>query len=498
MVFAKTFALIMMALVFMSQMTIAGGLEAIGLGTKASGMAGAFRAIADDWTATYYNPAGLARLLDNQLGANLSLVHIRNEITPDFRWGGTFSSGVENDVAQYNHHAILSNPSAGFALRLPVWGETVFGLSAYEPFDYNVEWRLFQIPGAYNDSLQLPEKQYLNNLDVVAFQLTAAREFKEEQLYLCLGLSVLRADLLHDNVYLRRNPYLAVDPNWEFAQRPADHIVEWTQDDGYGFGFGVRGGLLWQQSDKLTVGLSAFVPSNIKVSGESVLELYMPKFVYPTKAGEQGGGVPQLLKEGSMVVDSASFDATIKLPPSIGAGAAYQVNEKLTLTLDGEYTLWSRFDGYHFDYRDHQITTALVYSRAIRSDTVVNITNYIESDLSRAADWSNSLKFMAGARYLYSENLTLLGGAGIDQSPMRSDKLFSPQFADLGTKLMLSAGLIVHIDRWDLGLVTAYSGHPNATAESLTDIDGDGVVDSFAGDYKAATYQTSLSFNYRF
>ena len=36
------------------------GLTPSGVGTKALGLGGAFRGLADDWSASYWNPAGLA------------------------------------------------------------------------------------------------------------------------------------------------------------------------------------------------------------------------------------------------------------------------------------------------------------------------------------------------------------------------------------------------------------------------------------------------------
>ena len=69
---------------------------------------------------------------------------------------------------------------------------------------------------------------------------------------------------------------------------------------------------------------------------------------------------------------------------------------------------------------------------------------------------------------------------------------------DLGDKLGLSAGFTLHIEQWDLGLVTTYINQPDADVALLEDVDGDGMTDTFLGSYKAATYQTVLSFNYRF
>jgi len=119
--------------------------------------------------------------MDNQLGAYYSFMHYRNEIVPSYKWGGIYETGIYNDRVNYNTHEILSNPAIGFVTRLPIWGETVVGLSAYQPFDYNITWDMFFPLQAYNDSVGLPGDQFRNNLDVVAFQVTAAREFSEEK-----------------------------------------------------------------------------------------------------------------------------------------------------------------------------------------------------------------------------------------------------------------------------------------------------------------------------
>ncbi|MEA3297267.1 MAG: hypothetical protein U9R56_05330, partial [candidate division Zixibacteria bacterium] len=51
---------VLIGLMLLSSGLIASGLDGLGVGTKATAMGGAFRAIANDWTAAYYNPAGYA------------------------------------------------------------------------------------------------------------------------------------------------------------------------------------------------------------------------------------------------------------------------------------------------------------------------------------------------------------------------------------------------------------------------------------------------------
>ncbi|MBD3256931.1 hypothetical protein GF377_00765, partial [candidate division GN15 bacterium] len=125
----------------------ASGFETTGLGTTARGMGGAFRAVANDWTAAYYNPAGYAFIYDNQLGGNVAFFHNRHQIIPDYAarddFGNPYGWGIVNGQEVYNFHRVHNNPAGGAVARLPIWGETVFGFSIYQPFDYNIAWRMY-------------------------------------------------------------------------------------------------------------------------------------------------------------------------------------------------------------------------------------------------------------------------------------------------------------------------------------------------------------------
>ncbi len=93
--------------------------------------------------------------------------------------------------------------------------------------------------------------------------------------------------------------------------------------------------------------------------------------------------------------------------------------------------------------------------------------------------------------------MTLFGGLSFDQGANRDGVAFIPQFADTGDKIGVSGGLQFHVQRWDLGIATAYTKYDDATITSM-DKDLDGVLEGFPGDFTAKTYETILSFNYRF
>ncbi len=60
-------SLLLLTILSLSASLFAGGFALSGVGSRATSMAGAFRGLADDATAMYWNPAGLAFLEENQI-----------------------------------------------------------------------------------------------------------------------------------------------------------------------------------------------------------------------------------------------------------------------------------------------------------------------------------------------------------------------------------------------------------------------------------------------
>jgi long-chain fatty acid transport protein len=470
----------------------ASGFENTGLGTTARGMGGAFRAVANDWTAAYYNPAGYAYIVDNQLGGALALFNLRNEITPDYAavddFGNEYGWGIVNGQTVYNYHRVLNNPSAGFIVRLPVWGETVFGLSAYQPFDQNITWRLYALDGslltAYNpdavNNRLVPSTHYQNDLDVVAFQLTAGHEFIENQLALGVGLQLLRGDLHFRDLNFRDNPREGT-----VADRPRDRIPEFTDNSGMGWGFGLRAGLLYKLNDQLDIGVTGYLPFDITIDGNTDFTFVMP-YIEPLQRGDIAADSPDtLFANGQIARFQSDFKAKLRLPASFGGGIAFRPTEKLLVALDAEYTLWSHYDGLAFDYSSFLGVSSIE-------------TEWFTQNLTSPVEWKDAGKVALGLSYDIADQLTLLAGGSADQSPSRDSREITPQFMDLGTKYGFDIGGILHINQWYLGFATSYYDYPDLNVQGLTDPNGDNVFDNFPGEYKAQTYETVLSVGYRF
>jgi long-chain fatty acid transport protein len=503
---------VMLLLASSSGSLYASGFENTGVGVTARGMGGAFRAIADDWSAAYYNPAGYAYIVDNQLGGSWSFTLFRDQITPRYAAVDSFANeygwGIANGQTIYNFHRILDKPSAGFVVRLPMMGgETVFGLSAFQPFDQSLRWRMYALDAsllrAYNEdavgNLSLPGTDYLIDLDVVAFQATAAREFNEGKLAVGVGLQLLRGDLWCSDLVFRDNP--RGDVNEMVDNRPRDRVPEYADNEGRGWGFGLRGGVIWKPTDKLDVAATAYLPFDITIKGETFFTFIMPKAQYLW-----GDVVPNsadfLFVSGQIPTQASDFETKLKLPASLAFGVAYHATEKLTVALDAEYTLWSKYDGLKFSYSNfagtpHYLDSVLVDGGWVKSVRLFE-PEFFQADLANPVDWDNAGKVSLGARYLLHPKLTLLAGVCADQSPARNSIYFTPQFMDLGTKKTFNAGGILHINQWDIGVITSYTDFPDINLVGLADADSNDTFDNFPGAYKADTYETVLSLGYRF
>ena len=487
---------VILAIALLSPGLSASGFENTGLGLKARGMGGAFRSIANDWTAAYYNPAGYAFIYDNQLGASVGIMHQRDELTPNYYLGDNYETGFYNGQTINNYHEVYTMPAGGFLVRLPVFGETVFGLSTFQPFDYSIAWKLYDVPLAYNSNASdyLPTTQYGLNIDVVAFQLTAAREFKEDQLSLGIGLQVLRADLVYKNLYMRENPLGSDTYPDILSDRPYDRIPQFAKNDGNGWGFGLSFGMLWKYNEKMNIALTASLPFEITIDGTTDFACVMPENTYLIQQGDttgyQPGTIGYLFTNGDKITYHSDFETKLQLPPSIGLGISYKLNEKLTLSLDAELTFWSQFEGYEFIFTNFG---------AIPQSEITAANDFFTQNLTNPVDWNNAGKIMLGCMYDYKPSLSFLGGISADQSASRDATGFMPQVVDTGDKYGFNAGVLLHIERWEVGLVTSYYYYPDdLIVHNAQDLDSDGIADQFPGEYKASTFETILAFNYWF
>ena len=467
---------------------LGGGMDIPGVGARAKSLGGAFRAIANDWSAAYYNPAGLFYVTENQLAFNEVFTNYRARYTPAVTYNGFPVGFHEGDIR--NRYEILTNPTLGGFVKIPIMGkDIVTGLAIFQPFDMNIAWQVFQ---PINNGFSLPGQQIENNFDAVAINWVGATELMENRLSVGVSAGVLKADLVYGGFFLRPNPADPVAPYYDqIASRPNELITEWQRSDGEGYAPNVRAGLLYKAGSKLSLGASLALGTNVTVEGDTYFEYYMPDNpFYHSRSDLNPDSISYILSSGAKLEGNGRFKAEIKLPGQIAAGAAYIINDKLTLSGDLQYTLWSRFDGYKFKYT--------IADRLSRNDT---LNAWLRQNMSVPVDWRNTLRGAIGAEYIYSTMLRLRGGYALDQSAFESGALH-PAFFDPGTKQSFNLGVGLVFENIMLDLATEYVRHPQVTDRGNVYLAGDGVVDNIvdnmAGTYSGSAWESIVQFTVRF
>src|SRR5688500_2170757 len=116
-------SILVSVLLVMAAPAFGAGFSIFEQGAKASGMAGAFAATADDPSAIFYNPAGLAQQRRLAAYAGATFINFSNEFTGDPN--SPFTSGVEG---KYNRHTFV--PPNLYAI-VPTGENITIGFGSY-------------------------------------------------------------------------------------------------------------------------------------------------------------------------------------------------------------------------------------------------------------------------------------------------------------------------------------------------------------------------------
>src|SRR5687768_5236261 len=116
----------------MSATAFGAGFSIFEQGAKASGMAGAFVATADDPSAIFYNPAGIAQQREMAVLAGATFINFSNEFTGDPN--SPVTSGVEG---KYDRHTFI--PPNTYAI-LPLGNNITLGFGAFAAWGLRTDW----------------------------------------------------------------------------------------------------------------------------------------------------------------------------------------------------------------------------------------------------------------------------------------------------------------------------------------------------------------------
>ncbi len=409
----------------MSSALFAGGFALSGIGSKAIGMGGAFRGLADDPTAMYWNPAGLSFM-------NQSCVTLAGAaIMPSSEFTGLSKSVIySGTMVPFD---TLSSPGFAYNQKMKAEKKTwmfpnafgvyssesplKFGLGAYVPYGLGATWDLYQTP----DSMEVARHYYMH----VVYPAT----MDKNEMMSSIGIVDIHPTLsykLSDNLAIGAG--ISVQYGMIEIQKLKmvnAYIPMLLHLKGTGLGFGANMGVLWKATSKLQVGVSGKLPSIIKLEGDGDASVYLNNVII---------GVPA--SSGMVKTDKSSATADVKLPADVGIGFAFYPVENWVVTMDLTNTYWSCFDKVEIEF-DDTLNVTFKPEIPIKLKKVDLLT-----------DWNDTFRFSMGTEYKMSMMAIRLGFY-YDESPI-ADKSLSPTWPDTNDKMSGNIGVGLKFGQMDL------------------------------------------------
>jgi long-chain fatty acid transport protein len=451
----------------------AGGYALSGIGSKAIGMGGAFRGLADDWSAAYWNPAGLTQIEKSELSGMLVGITPRPEYNPNIYFNG-LGVGYRNGQTLYPNDKTSFKPDFSGFFKVPTARDFILGMAIYVPYGLGSEWDLFN-PVGMDLANPYPWYDHRAYLSIIDFHPTIAKAFMDGKFSVGAGLAMQRGDITFTRTYLKPSG----------IPIPHENLVISSELKGNGWGFGGNAGILFKLSSKLQFGVSGRTGNTIKLSGNARQELYTFNNEYLKNILLAGvytaadSARIRFLFDTKNHIASPSAKADLKTPADFGFGLAVKPNDKLTITGDVAYTQWSTLD-----------------------EIAVNLTGY-GPDGSPAENsvimlnWKNTVRFSFGAEYWIINPLAIRLGYYNDPSPI-PDETFTPLIPDMGDKNSFNIGAALRISGAELSYNFEYLAFKNRIISTLSDVNGDGIYDNYPGTYKQKLYASHISLSYEF
>jgi len=267
-------------------------------GAAAMAMAGAFVSVANDPSAIWHNPAGIAFLKGTQFSLGTTLIWSGASLRlPNWPVPG------ERNWDQVEQMFYPSN----FYFTQSLSQRVTLGFGFFSPFGLGAEW------SAENPLRYLG---YKDDMKTFFFNPTVAFKLSD-QFSFGLGFSYIYSTVLFKLVELAD----LTDFGAGVYDIPAS--MEGNADS-----FNFNAGLLYR-GDQVNFGVSFRSAFNLKYSGDLTLDI---------------SAIPAPLKP--FFPTTAKGETTFKFPGILSFGFSVNASKKLLLSADANYVIWSRFDKY--------------------------------------------------------------------------------------------------------------------------------------------------------
>jgi long-chain fatty acid transport protein len=367
----------------------AAGVSVTGIGARATSLAGSYRALSDDWSGMYWNPAGITQINGWHVGLTTELLRPVTTYKPALWMDSTFS--VIRQTTTQNEPQIFPVPCGGVVRRLS--DNLAIGLGGWVPFAQVAKWDLLETDG-YNSAF--PEYDYEIDLKTVDIHPTVAYKLND-MISIGAGFGLVYANIRILQPVFNPNPYSGVvkyggiDVSTMIGSEVLDslkaagglnsnfnHLVAESEVAVSGVGYSANLGVMAKINDQLQIGMSGRYYGNVHLNGTINATMYygtnpkVQQLLTSTwsdttslryrllESAYQNGRIKGYEKNAvlnaysggtSAIYTDAKARLTIPFPADAGIGITYKaINKKdhhLIVSPDFQYTfnsVWKTFD----------------------------------------------------------------------------------------------------------------------------------------------------------
>ncbi|MDT8287210.1 MAG: hypothetical protein RQ748_08890, partial [Elusimicrobiales bacterium] len=292
----KTYLCVILAagLAFAPAAVYGSGYEFDGVGARAVARGGAVTADATDWTAIYWNPAGLAAAGERHLGVEVRGGRMYSKDGNSFNVLGTNPFNKT--------HASSGFVFGSFGAVIPLTDDSAIGTGIYTPLMQGSKFKDTAPGDPVAESLD-----YESSVLAAVGNISYARRLGE-RLSVGVGVNALYGDLGSDSEIL-----------WGAGMGALAGATQINKSDASGYGVEAVGGLRYAVNGSWAVGLVARSGATVKLKGEEEV------FVNGTPSGK------------------SDFEYPVKHPATTAVGVLWRASDSLTLTFDCAQTWWKGF-----------------------------------------------------------------------------------------------------------------------------------------------------------
>ncbi len=434
-----------------------------GFGIRSTAMGNAFIGVADDYSAIYWNPAGLVQLRNGQFYASLQNLQFRTE-----------TNYLNNTTNDYRDFTKLR--SLGMVYPLPVSrGSLVLavGYQRFKSFDSfadfsgllqssnNLGFNISNELGDYGtlafDSLLQQRQTITNNGQLSAWSVGAAMDLSPNfsagvSLDFIGGSKEYSSQYSQDDVN-GANSYNIYDQNNQKIEELYFNYYDVSQKVSTDYsGLGIKLGGLFRLNPNLRFGATIHFPVSLTVT-EKWSENDNLSYDILVLSGNTTYNFT-----GPVVSDAGQFDYIIKLPFKFGLGASYR-SERLLIGASAEYQNLTQLEFQMPDNRDQRDYLDLLNQNKTFRENYRPVLSYA----------------LGGEFKLLNGQLSLRGGYRYVPSPFKNaDKKYDKQYLSAGAGFQVDESTIIEaayvLGRWqrDKAYNYAWNGPAMTTAETYT------------------------------